>query len=105
MPSESPKGSSAAELYTSALAHCDASRLNATSKSLASVISVLGLDSQRTYPSASVANYLTKPSQKAVGGFAANPANPDTVQLFQLLRKAFGIRLLGGFLRIGSNLP
>src|SRR5271169_6842087 len=48
--SVAPKGSSAAELYTAALAHCDASRLDATSKSLASVVSVLGLDFQRTSP-------------------------------------------------------
>lgn len=43
-----PKKSSAAELYTAALAHCDASRLGATSKSLASLVSVLRLDSEST---------------------------------------------------------
>ncbi len=48
--SAASKGSSAAELYTAALAHCDASRLDATSKSLVSVNSVLRLDTQRTSP-------------------------------------------------------
>ncbi len=44
------KKSSAAELYTAALAHCEAIRLEATSKSLASLISVLGLGARTASP-------------------------------------------------------
>jgi hypothetical protein len=40
-----PKGSSAADLYTAALAYCDAGRFDETSKSLASLISIFELDS------------------------------------------------------------
>jgi DNA-binding PadR family transcriptional regulator len=48
--SVAPKGPSAAELYIAALAHCDASRLDATSKSLTSLISAFKLDSDRASP-------------------------------------------------------
>jgi hypothetical protein len=42
-----PNDDSVAGLYSAALAHCDAIRQDATSKSLASLISVLRLDADR----------------------------------------------------------
>lgn len=42
------KRSSVAELYSAALAHCDASRQEATAKSLAALISLHGLDPGKT---------------------------------------------------------
>jgi hypothetical protein len=44
------KGSSVAELYTAALAHCEASRQDATSNSLTSLASVLGLVPEQSSP-------------------------------------------------------
>jgi DNA-binding PadR family transcriptional regulator len=44
------KGSSVADLYSAALAHCEASRQDATSKSLASLSSVLGIAPEQSSP-------------------------------------------------------